>query len=157
MSDKYQLSCKCNNVHFELIGKPKSVFVCHCSTCRKMHGAPMNYIMMYEKKDIHHHVEESSLMSYPTSDHITRYSCVVCGASVFNHLAYPNMPELMSTFVGLAQDKKQLDFDLTPTCHIYYDERVMNVCDGIVKFKDASKEFGGSGVVVDDKGNERKQ
>jgi hypothetical protein len=36
----------------------------------------------------------------------------------------------------------------TPTVHVNYAEKVMQVRDGLPKFKDFPKEFGGSGDTV---------
>jgi hypothetical protein len=34
--------CACGKVRFEARGDPNRVGVCHCLTCRKVHGAPFN-------------------------------------------------------------------------------------------------------------------
>jgi hypothetical protein len=38
----------------------------------------------------------------------------------------------------------------TPTGHVNYGEKVMSVHDGLPKFKDFPKEFGGSGEMLPD-------
>jgi hypothetical protein len=35
-----------------------------------------------------------------------------------------------------------------PTVHVHYGEKVMSVRDGLPKFKDFPKEFGGSGITL---------
>ena len=40
------------------------------------------------------------------------------------------------------------DFMFKPTLHVHYGEKVMPVKDGLPKFKDFPKEFGGSGATV---------
>jgi hypothetical protein len=35
-----------------------------------------------------------------------------------------------------------------PTVHVHYGEKVMTVRDGLPKFKDFPKEFGGSGAML---------
>jgi hypothetical protein len=39
-------------------------------------------------------------------------------------------------------------FKYQPTLHVHYGEKVMAVRDGLPKFKDFPKEFGGSGDTV---------
>jgi hypothetical protein len=39
-------------------------------------------------------------------------------------------------------------FDFKPTLHVHYGEKVLAVRDGLPKFKDFPKEFGGSGDTV---------
>ena len=38
----------------------------------------------------------------------------------------------------------------TGTMHIYYGEKTMSVPDGLPKFKDLPKEFGGSGEMLEE-------
>jgi hypothetical protein len=38
--------------------------------------------------------------------------------------------------------------DFRPTLHVHYGERVLAVRDGLPKFKDFPKDFGGSGDVI---------
>jgi hypothetical protein len=39
-------------------------------------------------------------------------------------------------------------FSYKPTVHVHYGEKVMAVRDGLPKFKDFPKEFGGSGEML---------
>ena len=38
--------------------------------------------------------------------------------------------------------------DFKPTIHVHYGEKVMPVRDGLPKFRDFPKEFGGSGEIL---------
>ena len=40
------------------------------------------------------------------------------------------------------------DLTFQPTLHVHYGEKVLAVRDGLPKFKDFPKDFGGSGDVV---------
>jgi hypothetical protein len=73
-----------------------------------------------------------------TSGH--RQFCKTCGAPVLiGHpgLGLTDVPAV--SVVGL---------DYKPTVHVNYGEKVMSVRDGLPKFKDFPKEFGGSGEML---------
>ena len=72
-----------------------------------------------------------------------RMSCAKCFASVVND--HTNAMGVVNICGGL------LDFPMggfKPTSHIYYDLRVMDCPDGLPKFKDAPKEWEGTGELV---------
>jgi len=39
--------CACGKVRFEARGEPYRVGMCHCLTCRKVHGAPFNFYVVF--------------------------------------------------------------------------------------------------------------
>ena len=41
--------CACGKVRFEARGDPYRVGVCHCLTCRKVHGAPFNFYVVFPR------------------------------------------------------------------------------------------------------------
>jgi len=58
--------CACGKVRVEARGEPYRVGVCHCLTCRKLHGAPFSFYAVFSpvlraREDIHlsgdHHRE----------------------------------------------------------------------------------------------------
>ncbi len=39
--------CACGKVSIEARGEPYRVGVCHCLTCRKLHGAPFSFYAVF--------------------------------------------------------------------------------------------------------------
>ena len=39
--------CACGKVRFEARGEPYRVGVCHCLTCRNVHGAAFNFYVVF--------------------------------------------------------------------------------------------------------------
>ncbi len=40
---KYQASCYCQTVQYEVCADPVDAKICHCLVCKKLHGAPMQW------------------------------------------------------------------------------------------------------------------
>jgi len=69
-----------------------------------------------------------------------RQFCTSCGAPVLvRHPAIAMTDVPAGTVKGLTYK---------PTFHVHYGEKVMQVRDGLPKFKDFPKDFGGSGDTV---------
>jgi hypothetical protein len=69
-----------------------------------------------------------------------RQFCTSCGSPVLIERPAIGMVDIPAgTVVGLAYQ---------PSLHVHYGEKVLAVRDGLPKFKDFPKEFGGSGDVL---------
>jgi hypothetical protein len=81
-----------------------------------------------------------NLGMYKRTENSHRQFCKSCGAAVL--ITHPGlgMTDLPAGTV------KELSFK--PTLHVNYGEKVMAVRDGLPKFKDFPKDFGGSGEML---------
>ena len=73
--------CLCGAIHFEIDGPLRDVVVCHCSQCRRQHGAPPGYTQAAWE-----HIRldgEESLAWYRSSEKARRGFCRICGSSLF--------------------------------------------------------------------------
>jgi hypothetical protein len=69
-----------------------------------------------------------------------RQFCTRCGSPVLiDHPAIGMVDVPAGAIAG---------FDFRPTLHVHYGERVLQVRDGLPKFKDFPKDFGGSGETL---------
>ncbi|KAK9829313.1 hypothetical protein WJX72_005152 [[Myrmecia] bisecta] len=135
---KYKGQCFCGKVKFEVSEDPVDAKICHCTTCQRLHGAPMQAAAIFEK----HHV----LFSPGAADHLYFYnsgkktvghdlpakmSCVECRSPIADegrnmvifypatfHFERPKFPEAFQ-----------------PSCHIFYGQRTVDVKDGKPKFE----------------------
>lgn len=84
-SPVYRGSCLCGNVRYEVASEIEAVSHCHCSMCRKAHGAAFGtYGSVRLQK--HAFTEGAALIrEYRSSEAVTRMFCSVCGSPLAWH------------------------------------------------------------------------
>ncbi len=80
MSNSYKGSCLCGAVQFIVDSEINDVSHCHCSMCRKAHGAAFATYGNVPSQSHHFTSGESSLKVYPSSDSVERLFCSTCGS-----------------------------------------------------------------------------
>jgi hypothetical protein len=73
--------CFCGAVSFEIEGPLRAPSLCHCSQCRRLHGAPGAYTSA--PSSAYRIRGEESLNWYPTSKRAEQGFCRVCGSKLF--------------------------------------------------------------------------
>jgi hypothetical protein len=104
----YQGSCLCGTVKFSLLGEPAMVSHCHCSMCRKGHGAAFATYLTIDKANVRFVSGLDNLTAYNSSSTIVRKFCATCGSNV-EWSGHPQYPDSMSIPLAL------LDTPLPPT------------------------------------------
>src|SRR4030095_6745738 len=77
---------------------------------------------------------------YKRNENQHRQFCTSCGAPVLVRHPSIGMTDVPAGSI--------MGFTYKPTLHVHYGEKVMAMRDGLPKFKDFPKEFGGSGDTV---------
>jgi hypothetical protein len=81
IKDECQGRCLCGAVSFEIEGPLTAPTLCHCSMCRRLHGAPGAYtsapVSAYRIRG------EESLNWYATSQRAEQGFCKLCGSKLF--------------------------------------------------------------------------
>lgn len=137
---KFQGVCHCGEVRVTAAGEPRSVSYCHCSICRKLSGAPFSCQALYpsEQVELHLEVPGAQLQSLQTSRGVERSRCASCLAPVRASLFGGKMTAVP---LGLVTRWKHHpngeDSPMKPRHHLYYKDRVMDVCDGLPKYAGA--------------------
>jgi hypothetical protein len=75
-------ACACGKVTFEARGEPYRVGICHCLTCRKAHGAPFGFYVVFPVEAVS---VTGEVLGFASSGHARRYACASCGAPVHAH------------------------------------------------------------------------
>jgi len=75
-------SCLCGQVRFELDGPGQFINHCHCSMCRKVHGAAFGSFLHAHGSSFRWVSGESSIQSFQSSAESFRSFCRVCGSNV---------------------------------------------------------------------------
>lgn len=83
MPEAYQGSCLCAEVGYELLVPPKAVSHCHCSQCRKAHGAAFASYGSVPRSALRILRGANNLKTYASSQTVLREFCAECGSTLF--------------------------------------------------------------------------
>jgi hypothetical protein len=83
MTEIYQGSCLCGAVRYELLTAPKAVSHCHCSQCRKGHGAAFASYGSVPREALRLLCGAEVVSGYASSETVRREFCSRCGSSLF--------------------------------------------------------------------------
>ncbi|KAK0624316.1 Mss4-like protein [Immersiella caudata] len=141
---KWKGKCHCGAVQYELSReKPLASKYCHCTTCQRMHGAPFQWAAIFHKEDINFTNGVHDLGWYdPTAKSTTHHlpckvQCAYCRTPIMDEgrnmiLLFPTLIEGINTDEGREAFKAQ--------CHMFYTQRVVDIRDGLPKFKGLSDQ-----------------
>ncbi|MDR5807924.1 GFA family protein [Caballeronia sp. LZ019] len=85
----HQGHCACGAVSVSVLAKPKDVNLCHCMTCRRIHGAPFAVYAIFERDAVQ---VSGDTIAWQSSLTGRRHHCPTCGSPVF--LAFDGVPEI---------------------------------------------------------------
>lgn len=80
MTNKYKGSCLCGKIRYSVSGFNEEVANCHCSMCRKFHGAAFGTLVAV--KDLSWLSGEQLLKEYVAPNGSIRTFCINCGSSL---------------------------------------------------------------------------
>lgn len=122
-------SCLCGTVRFEVTLPTRFCVHCHCSMCRRSHGAGFVTWFGVPKASFRLVSGEATLTLYQSSDHGTRSFCSRCGSSLFCALDHdPDTIDItLASMLG--------PIDRAPEAHVHFDTRVewVSVADELPK------------------------
>lgn len=78
--------CECGSIHFQVDGDITDFSHCHCSQCRRMHGAAYATFAGVKLSDYSLLSGEENLARYESSDSHERQFCKVCGSNILVRL-----------------------------------------------------------------------
>jgi len=114
MPGPYRGSCLCGAIRFEVDRFEPRTGNCHCSMCRKFHGAAYATIAEARSDQFRWTSGADSLAAYTASNGTTRQFCRHCGSSLTfsSPRADPNLVEIA---LGCFDD----EVPIKPDAHIY--------------------------------------
>lgn len=74
--------CECKSVSFEINQKITHFSHCHCSQCRRSHGAAFGSYIEVKNSSLHYYFGEDHLKSYASSKYSQRIFCKECGSNI---------------------------------------------------------------------------
>ena len=140
MADKYRGSCFCGAVEIEVTGEPAAMGYCHCRSCRHWSAGPVNAFTLWPPDAVKITKGKDNVITYNKTPVSYRKTCKTCGGHVMTD--HPPL-KLVDVYAAIIPD-----FKFKPGVHVNYQETVLPMKDGLPKFKDFPKDFGGSGEML---------
>ena len=114
MTDPYCGSCLCGVVRFEIDEFLPEVAHCHCSMCRKFHGAAYATIAGVSRSKFRWVEGEDALKGYTAQNGTTRTFCRHCGSS----LTFSS-PRASEEVIEIALGTVNGNLPVEPNAHIF--------------------------------------
>ncbi len=126
-------SCLCGEVRFRV--KLPSAFCvhCHCSICRRNHGAAFVTWFAVPKEAFSLEAGEEHLAQYASSPHSKRFFCRHCGSSLYTKSSSHRADQIDVVLANVHGG-----IDRAPQAHVFYDDHVE-----WVPIKDSLPRLGG--------------
>lgn len=106
-------SCLCGIVRYEIRGAVGRASHCHCSMCRKAHGAAFGTYGRVERSDFVLVSGAGEIASYRSSPDVIRTFCKRCGSTL--QFISDKRPSTFALALGTLDD----DPGVRPSLHIY--------------------------------------
>lgn len=107
-------SCLCQGVQFSVAAFSPHLSHCHCSQCRKFHGAAFASYGTVLLKDLHLDAGQALIRTYRSSHKAERDFCSVCGSSLF--FRFLHLDDRLDIALGSLDQEP----DLKLSAHIFY-------------------------------------
>ncbi len=134
----YKGSCFCGAVQLSVSGEPVAMGYCHCESCRRWSAGPVNAFTLWKPEAVKVTKGADNIGTYNKTPNSYRKWCKTCGGHVFTE--HPGMG-LTDVYAAIIPD-----FPYQPGLHVFYEETVLHVRDGLPKMRDVPAEMGGSGI-----------
>ena len=110
-------SCLCGAVRFSIELPTQFCGHCHCSMCRRNHGAGYVTWIALPRTQFRLEAGDADLTRYASSDHGTRSFCRRCGSSLFCETTHdPDRIDIVLANMNSPIDRR-------PEMHIFFDDR----------------------------------
>lgn len=123
-------SCLCGGVRYEVRGALGHVTHCHCSMCRKAHGAAFGTYARVNASDFVLLSGKDDIVSYRSSPDVSRTFCRHCGATL--QFVRTSRPESFALALGTLDD----DPGVRAAHHIFVASKAewFEIADGLPQY-----------------------
>jgi hypothetical protein len=90
--------CLCEGIAYEIEGELGPIFHCHCSKCRRWHGAAFRSRATVKASQFRWTKGEELLCQYHSSEFVVKHFCSVCGSNLIS--TYENQPDKIGLPLG---------------------------------------------------------
>jgi hypothetical protein len=129
-------TCLCGAIGYEIVAPLEEMHHCHCSRCRKAHGAAFSTFARTAAAGVRIDDRAGALRHFRSSPPVQRSFCGACGSSLFFRL--DPLPEAIWVAVGTFDD----DPGLRPQAHIFAASRApwCAIADALPQFAEYPPE-----------------
>jgi hypothetical protein len=130
-------SCLCGTLQYEIDGPFTIMMNCHCSMCRKHHGAPFATFAGASRKGFRWISGEDAVQDFPSSEHGKRSFCRTCGTVA---------PLFMQGMVVVPVGTLDGDPAMRVTAHIFVGSKApwYEITDKLPQHDEYPPEFAGA-------------
>ncbi len=128
----YKGQCLCGAIKYEVDKIESQMGHCHCSMCRKFHGAAFATLGEAKTENFHWLQGKELLKTYTAQNGTKRQFCEECGSSMI-FIPSNDTGELIEFSLGTLDS----DIELKPDAHIFIDSKAnwYEVTDKLPQFK----------------------
>ena len=123
-------SCLCGTVRYEVAGAVHDVHHCHCSICRKSHGAAFSTFARLTAGEFTIVAGRDAVRAYRSSPPIERTFCATCGARLT--VRFDGMPDAVWVSLATLDD----DPGVRPGVHMFVASKApwVEITDALPQF-----------------------
>jgi len=136
----YSGSCFCGAVEFTVSGEAVAMGYCHCESCRHWSAGPINAFTLWKPEAMKITKGEDNIITYNKTENSYRKSCNTCGGHVLTDHKPMGLIDVYAAVIP--------ELEFKPVMHVFYEETVLPIKDGLPKFKDLPEQAGGSGELL---------
>ena len=120
-------SCLCGALRYEITGALEEMHHCHCSRCRKAHGAAFSTFAQTARSGFRFVGDTECLRRFRSSDAVERSFCGRCGSNLLFEFA--GVPDAVWVAAGSFDD----DPRMRPQAHIFVGSKAPwhEITDGL--------------------------
>ena len=129
-------SCLCRGVRFEIDGEVEEAHHCHCSMCRRSHGAAFATYARVATSSTRVVEGDDAIVHYRSSRHVRRSFCRTCGSNLFFlHDAAPAFTFVAAAALG--------DVDVGADAHTFVARKApfFDFSDGLMRYDGQRPEY----------------
>lgn len=140
MSEIHKGGCFCGAIEIEVSDQPIDAGYCHCASCRSYSGAPFVAFTIWPTDKLKVTKGAELLCSFNKVGTSERKFCTRCGGHLLLDHPHLGVVDVRAAILPTVR--------FEPMSHLNYAERVIEINDGLPKFKDLPLQIGGTGQLV---------
>ncbi len=141
-------SCLCGSVAFRITGPMEKPLNCHCTNCRKQHGAAFRSRIRVHEDHFEWLKGEELIKFYESSPGFRRGFCSNCGTPVVNRPGGPGYKRFAlnphaASELGIPMGILDGEPDIQPKMHVFVENKApwFEITDDLTQYETLPKSF----------------